>query len=133
MAGNGHLLLRVALGLYGLFSGCCFIIHPQNHPSLTRSELDYILSDNEPDQSGKISWKALFKYRPTYAIVLSRFITDWVWWFILFWIPDFLNKMHNINIKELVLPLIVIYSFAGLGGIAGGWLSSRFIKNRKIH
>lgn len=121
-------IITGSLGFIWIIFWLLFYYSPQNHPRLTKTEYDYILSDNEPEQLTTIRWKALFKYRPTYAIVLSRFITDWVWWFILFWIPDFLNKVHNVNIKELVLPLIIIYSFAGIGGIAGGWLSSWFIK-----
>jgi MFS transporter, ACS family, hexuronate transporter len=73
----------------------------------------------------------LLKYRQKLAICASRFITDWVWWFFLFWVPDLLNKIHGINLKEVVLPLIIIYTISGFGAIAGGWLSSQFIKSGK--
>jgi ACS family hexuronate transporter-like MFS transporter len=33
--------------------------------------------------------------------------------------------------KEVVLPLIVIYSVSSVGGIAGGWISSKFIRMGK--
>jgi ACS family hexuronate transporter-like MFS transporter len=33
--------------------------------------------------------------------------------------------------KEVVLPLIFIYSVSSIGGIGGGWLSSRFISSGK--
>ena len=49
----------------------------------------------------------------------------------MFWIPDLLNKMFDVDIKELVLPLIIIYTMASIGGIGGGWLSSSMIKNGK--
>jgi ACS family hexuronate transporter-like MFS transporter len=39
--------------------------------------------------------------------------------------------MHGVNIKEIVLPLIIIYSTAALGGIGGGWLSYQFLKKGK--
>jgi ACS family hexuronate transporter-like MFS transporter len=73
----------------------------------------------------------LLKYKQTYAICTTRFISDWVWWFFLFWVPDFLNKTQSINLKELVLPLIVIYGVSSIGGISGGWISSQFIKSGK--
>ena len=78
-----------------------------------------------------MKWSGLFKYRQTYAICSTRFISDWVWWFFLFWIPDFLNKMHGIDIKEVILPLIIIYTVSSIGGIGGGWISSRFIRMGK--
>lgn len=58
-------------------------------------------------------------------------MTDWVWWFFLFWAPDFLNKTQHIDLKVTVLPLIVIYTMAGMGSIFGGALSSRFIGSGK--
>lgn len=101
---------------------------PEKHKKVTQAELSYILSDNVSDANGKISWRALLQYRQTYAICLSRFFTDWVWWFFLFWAPDFLHKTQNIDIKTAVLPLIIIYAMASIGGIFGGALSSAFLK-----
>ncbi len=125
---QGAFIITGSLGFIWVIFWLLFYYSPKNHPSLTEREFAYILSDNESEEQDTISWKALFKYRQTYAIALARFFTDWVWWFILFWIPDFLNKMHHVNIKELVLPIILIYSFASIGNITGGWLSSRLIK-----
>ena len=65
---------------------------------------------------------------PDYAILFSRFVTDWVWWFFLFWTPDFLNKTHGVDLKATVLPLIIIYTMSSIGGIYGGHVSSQFIK-----
>jgi ACS family hexuronate transporter-like MFS transporter len=90
------------------------------------------MQDTDENNTGEnIRWIELFKYRATFAICATRFISDWVWWFFLFWIPDFLNKMHGIDIKEVVLTLIVIYAVSSVGGIGGGWLSSRFIQMGK--
>ncbi len=121
-------IITGSLGFIWIIFWLLFYYSPQMHPKLTKEEYDYIQSDQEPEQKTPMEWKTFFKYRQTYAIAAARFLTDWAWWFILFWIPDFLNKMHHINIKELVLPLIVIYSFAGLGGVVGGWLSSNLIR-----
>ncbi len=104
---------------------------PQNHSKLSKSEYDYIQSDQEHTNDKSMSWKEIIAYKQTIAICLSRFVTDWVWWFFLFWGPAFLNKTFGINLEEIVLPLIIIYTSAGAGGIAMGWLSSYFIKSGK--
>ena len=103
---------------------------PEKHPKVSKVELGYITQDTDETGIGNLTfkWRDLFKYRETIAICATRFISDWVWWFFLFWIPDFLNKVHGVNLKEVVLPLIIIYAFSSFGGIAGGWLSSKFIK-----
>jgi ACS family hexuronate transporter-like MFS transporter len=105
---------------------------PEKHPKVTQEEYHYIIQDKEKEgYENGIKWMQLFKYKQTYAICLTRFISDWVWWFFLFWIPDFLSKTHGINIKEIVLPLIIIYGVSSIGGIGGGWLSSRFMQMGK--
>ena len=82
----------------------------------------------EPEQvKDKINWWELIKERSTIGICLSRFVCDWVWWFFLFWTPDFMEKSYGVNIQQMVLPLIVIYTFSSFGGIAGGYLSSKLI------
>lgn len=121
-------IITGSLGLVWVIFWLLYYQVPEKHPKMSQSELSYIQQDgnvqlNEP----RMSWNMLLKYRQTYAICITRFISDWVWWFFLFWMPDFLNKMHGINIKEIVLPLIIIYSVSTLGGIGGGWISSKFI------
>lgn len=105
---------------------------PDKHPKVSIQELEYINQDDEEFSEGKsMKWQSLFKYKQTFAICATRFLSDWVWWFFLFWIPDFLSKTHGINIQEVVLPLVVIYSVSIIGGIGGGWISSRFIQMGK--
>ncbi len=62
-----------------------FYKHPARHPRLTKAEWDYINQDNhDRAEEKKIGWKDLFKYRQTIVICITRFISDWVWWFIYF-------------------------------------------------
>lgn len=122
-------IITGALGFLWIGFWLAFYQIPQNHPKVTKKELKYILQDKDEINTGKgIRWIKLFKYKETIAICSTRFISDWVWWFFLFWIPDFLNKIHGVNIKEVVVPLIIIYAVSSVGGIGGGWLSSRFIQ-----
>ena len=104
---------------------------PDKHKKLSKAEFDYINSDSEPETKEKVKWKDLFKYRQTTGICFMKLATDWVWWFYLYWIPDFLNKTHGVDIKQVVLPLIIIYTFSSVGGIAGGWMSSNYLKHGK--
>ena len=111
---------------------------PKKHPQVNEEELAYIHSDDHLEDlenldsldnlETKITWRQLFQHRQTYAILFSRFVTDWVWWFFLFWTPDFLNKTHGVDLKATVLPLIIIYTMSSIGGIYGGHVSSQFIK-----
>ncbi len=102
---------------------------PHENKKVNAAELAYIEQDEEEEEvKSTVTWKELFKFKQTYAIVFSRFVTDWVWWFFLFWTPDFLNKTHGVDLKATVLPLIIIYFMSSIGGIYGGAVSSQFIK-----
>jgi len=101
---------------------------PQDHPSCSPAELAYICSDPvaPPVQA---SWFKLLTHRQTWAFVLGKFITDPVWWFYLFWIPDFFQREHGLALLQLGMPIVVIYLIADAGSITAGWLSSSFIRH----
>lgn len=120
------------LGFVWLIFWLAFYKVPERHPKVKKEEYLYIMQDKgETESKNGIKWIQLFKYKQTLALCVTRFISDWVWWFFLFWIPAFLNQTHGVNINELVLPLIIIYVVSIIGGIAGGWLSSKFLQMGK--
>jgi MFS transporter, ACS family, hexuronate transporter len=100
---------------------------PEEHPHLSRAELEYIQSD-PVEPTVKIPWKRLFPHRQTWAFALGKFLTDPIWWVYLFWLPDFLNKQHGLDLKNFGLPLAVIYIIADVGSVGGGWISGALIK-----
>lgn len=125
-------IITGALGFLWIIFWLAFYHKPEEHPKIKAEELQYINQDSEANTDEKqVRWIELFRHRETIGICSTRFISDWVWWFFLFWIPDFLSKTHGIDLKQVVLPLIVIYAVSSIGGIGGGWISSRFIKKGK--
>ncbi len=100
---------------------------PEQHRRLSKAEFDHIRSD-PPEAVSPIPWSRLFPHRQTWAFALGKFMTDPIWWLYLFWIPDFLNRNHKLDLKSIGLPLVVIYLVADVGSIGGGWLSSSLIK-----
>ncbi len=100
---------------------------PENHPRLSKTELEYIQSD-PPESTVKIPWKRLIPHRQTWAFAIGKFLTDPIWWVYLFWLPDFLHKKHGLDLKNFGIPLAVIYIIADFGSIGGGYLSSAMIK-----
>lgn len=101
---------------------------PESHPGLKAAELAYIRSD-PPDQPTPVKWSSLLPHRQTWAFALGKFLTDPIWWLYLFWIPDFLNRQYGLDLKNIGLPLVVIYLLADVGSIGGGWISSRLLKH----
>lgn len=95
---------------------------------VNKAEIEYIEGDKQDLEKVKIPWKKLIRYRQTWVVALGKMFADPVWYFYLFWGAKFLNAKFGINLKELALPLVVIYVFAYGGGIAGGAMSSWLLK-----
>src|SRR5580700_2338595 len=100
---------------------------PREHPLCTDREREYIESDAE-SVDGKIKWAQLLPHKQTWAFAAGKFMTDPIWWFYLFWIPDYLQREHGLHLMQIGLPILVIYVISDAGSIAGGWLSSRLIR-----
>jgi ACS family hexuronate transporter-like MFS transporter len=116
-----------ALGFIWLIVWWATYSSPEEHPRITAGELAHIRSD-PADSTVHVPWRALLKHRQTWAFALGKFLTDPIWWLYLFWIPDFLNRNHGINLSGIGPPLVAIYLVADIGSIGGGWLSSSLIK-----
>jgi MFS transporter, ACS family, hexuronate transporter len=106
-----------------------FFREPEEHPNLGASELELIQSDHEASQSERrVPYLELLGSRAAWAFLIGKFLTDPVWWFFLFWLPGFLNRRFEVELSDLGLPLVVIYTASMVGSIGGGWISSALIK-----
>ncbi len=116
-----------ALGFVWLV--CWLIIYrqPEHHTRLSSGELALITSSSTQAEA-KIPWKTLLTRKQAWAFLIGKVFTDPVWWFYLYWTPDFLHRKYGLNMTELGLPLVVIYLFSDFGSIGGGWLSSSLLK-----
>lgn len=117
-----------AIGFVWLVAWLATYRQPEEHPRVSRGELALIRSD-PAEPTVKIPWSQLLPHRETWAFAAGKFLTDPVWWFFLFWLPKFLHEAYGLELVGLALPLVIIYVSADVGSVAGGWLSSRLIKN----
>jgi len=116
-----------ALGFVWLLFWLLIYRKPEEHPRVSRAELDYICSDPQVSAE-KIKWAALLPLRQTWAFVAGKFLVDPVWWFYLFWVPGFLQSKHGLALTGIGAPIVVIYLISDVGSVAGGWISSSLIK-----
>jgi MFS transporter, ACS family, aldohexuronate transporter len=119
-------LVTGGLGFVWLIFWLLLFRKPEEHPLLSRTELEYIKSD--PQQVvPQVRWVRLLPHRQTWAFAVGKFVIDPIWWFLLFWIPDFLQRTHGLNLMQLIVPVSVIYLISDVGSVAGGGLSSWMI------
>jgi len=109
-----------------LIAWLAFYRRPRESRRLSPAELAHIESD-PPDPEAPMPWIKLIARRETWAFAMGKFLTDPVWYMFLFWLPDFLEKRHGLDLKSFGPPLVAIFVASDLGSIAGGWLSSHLI------
>ncbi len=108
---------------------------PADNKKLSKEEYDYIHSDVEDEavegKTEKVPWIKLLGYRQTWAFAIGKFLTDPVWWFYLFWLPDFLQSEYKLTLTQIAIPVAVVYMISTIGSVGGGYLPMAFI-NRNM-
>lgn len=123
--------LSLVMSIIWLFLWLILFRSPKESRFVNSAESKYIESDTDAFESVKVPWARLAKFRQTWVVALGKLFADPVWYFYLFWGAKFLNARFGVELKGLALPLIIIYVVAWSGGIAGGAVSSFFLKNGK--
>jgi len=116
-----------ALGFAWLILWLAMYRKPEEHARCSPAELDLIRSD-PPEHMLKVSWAEVLPHRQAWAFAVGKFCTDPIWWFYLFWIPDFLQRTYKLNLLQASLPLAMMYLLATGGSVGAGWVSGAMIK-----
>jgi len=69
----------------------------------------------------------LLAYRQTWAFALGKFMTDGIWWFYLFWLPDYLEKQFHLSVQFAGLLCFIVWGVAIPGSVLGGFIPMRFM------
>jgi MFS transporter, ACS family, hexuronate transporter len=126
-------ILTGVLGFIWLILWFIFYEVPAKEKRLSVQEFNYIHSDNdepakEEIKGARISWAKLLSYKQTWAFAIGKFLTDPVWWFYLFWLPDFLESQYHLTITQIAVPVAAVYMLSTIGSIGGGWLPLAMIR-----
>ena len=75
-----------------------------------------------------IPWWRLLFYRQAWAFMIGKFMTDPVWWFFLFWLPQYFHSRFGLDLTHMGPPLVTVYVVSTLGSVYGGWLPKGYIR-----
>ncbi len=76
----------------------------------------------------KSTWLPLLRRRDTWAIVIGRSLTDPIWWFYVFWLPQYFSDTRGFSLKQIAAFTWIPFVAADLGNFAGGWGSGALVK-----
>lgn len=80
------------------------------------------------DSGANVPWGTLLRDRRQWAVIAAKALSDQVWWFLLFFMPDLFHRMFGMSQGELGLPIAMIYFLAALGSLSGGILPTWLLR-----
>jgi ACS family hexuronate transporter-like MFS transporter len=116
----------------GVFSAMWIVLwfskyrKPADHRTLTGAELRHIYQEAAEQMGPSTPWVKLLSIRQTWAFSIPKFLTDPIWWFLLFYLPSYFSDKFHLDLSHLGLPLIIVYSASTIGSIGGGWFPAFF-------
>ncbi|XKL68546.1 hypothetical protein PGB90_004037 [Kerria lacca] len=80
---------------------------PDEHKFISTNEKNYIKEQSEnslnKDKKNVTPWRQIFKSMPFYAIIISHLGENWGFWTLATQMPNYINSVLGVNIKEATL------------------------------
>jgi MFS transporter, ACS family, hexuronate transporter len=72
-----------------------------------------------------VAWRTLMPYRETWVVFICRFLADPIWYFYIFWIPEFLTRERGLSLAEIGAVAWAPFLVSDIANFAGGFLAQR--------
>ncbi len=133
--GGGWEMAFLIIGALGfIWMGFWIFVYdkPKESRHVNQAELDYITQDEEQTQvvaeeadTTKISFLKCLTFRQTWAFIVGKFMSDGVWWFMLFWTPAYISDVYGYTSDSgMGMVLIFVVYLISMLSIYGGKLPS---------
>jgi len=103
---------------------------PQDHPRISDGERRMILAETQEgqaDEKPRLRWRDLLKLPQTWGTIISKALTDPVWFFVTDWFPIYLVA-KGISLKSGLVAVWIPFLAADLGNFFGGGVSGYLIR-----
>lgn len=107
---------------------------------INKAEYDHINSDEVAapveevkEDTKSVSWGKMLTYRQTWSFVFGKFMTDGIWWFLLFWLPTYVRQQFCAGMEAdatahmVMVTNFIVFGVAIVGSVYGGALPMYFI------
>lgn len=110
---------------------------PKLHPWITDEEKEHIVSGRHESRQNDdlvkgLSVAEILSKKESWGVIAARFFIEPIWWLFVFWMPIYLFKEFDFNVKEIGYYAWFPYVGAMIGSLAGGWYAQKLIKNNTI-
>lgn len=81
-----------------------------------------------PPAPDAVSGSALLRLREVQGLVSARFLFDPVFYFYMFWIPQYLSQVRGASLERIGQLTWIPFLTLGLSSVFGGWVSDRLVR-----
>lgn len=99
---------------------------PETHPAIEPAEQALIL-ENRSGQQSEAGWTSLLLHREFWGILIARAVSDFPFYFFLFWLPQYLIDVRGFDLRAIALFAWLPWVAADLGALVGGMMSSSLV------
>ncbi|SOZ14711.1 MFS transporter [Cupriavidus taiwanensis] len=104
---------------------------PREHRGVNELEARYIeeaLASEHRAEPANLSGRSLdfFKYRSVWCMAIGWMCFNTVFYGLLTWMPNYLNKVHGFDIKQMGGASFIIFFSGFVGELIGGWIADKW-------
>jgi ACS family hexuronate transporter-like MFS transporter len=116
---RGAFLVTGGLGFLWV---AAFQIFRALHPRMKQTDRGQSAAD---PSIPRLRWRSLIGYRQTWAVFFCRFFADPLWYFYVFWIPEFLARERGLNLAGIGAVAWIPFVCSDIANFAGGYVTLR--------
>lgn len=110
---------------------------PKLHPWITEEEKSHIIegrheSRKDDDLTKGLSVVGILSKKESWGVIAARFFIEPIWWLFVFWMPIYLFKEFNFNVKEIGYYAWFPYVGAMIGSLSGGWYAQKLLRTNSL-
>jgi len=130
---RGAFFATGAMGFLWLAAWFIFFRLPQESGFVSGEELRRIMEGGESHAHAQraevlVPWKTLLRTREVWGLMATRFLLDPVFYFYMFWIPQYLSQTRHISLGAIGNLTWIPFMTLGVTRIVGGWASDHLVR-----
>jgi len=110
------------MGAIGFVWVGAFLGFRRAHPEMRATDLGQTARDAA---APRVRWLSLMRYRQTWAVFFCRFFADPMWYFYVYWIPEFLARERGLNLASIGAVAGVPFLVSLTANYASGYVALR--------
>ncbi len=118
------------IGLFWVIAWAKVYYPLHRHPRVTPAERAHIEAGREAELTTAVKprYRDLAGNRNVWGIVLGRSLTDPIWWFYVFWLPQYLSDARGFDLRRIALFAWIPFVAADVGNFTGGLLAAFLVR-----